>query len=182
MPQSKDSAEAWKSLLWRDPRTLEWPEIHGIASMDRLRGFDFSENLISGRERRKKGIRHHRFQIHYNHAGISFLLEDERHFLPATFSTPLFVHLVLKMILNIHSTLVMGRLDRYQGNIMTYVRASNNKLIDRAIRYIDLILKNKRIMLSYETLANILFETMEKTPTDQAIVLATVAEVERRYK
>jgi N-acetylmuramic acid 6-phosphate etherase len=84
------------------------------------------------------------------------------------------------MILNIHSTLVMGRLGRYEGNIMTYVRASNNKLIDRAIRYIDLILKNKNITLSYDDLAHILFEMIEKTPADHAIVLETVAEIERR--
>jgi N-acetylmuramic acid 6-phosphate etherase len=84
------------------------------------------------------------------------------------------------MILNTHSTLVMGRLGRYEGNIMTYVRASNNKLIDRAIRYIDLILRNKNITLSYEDLAQILFEMIEKTPVDHAIVLATVAEVESR--
>jgi N-acetylmuramic acid 6-phosphate etherase len=82
------------------------------------------------------------------------------------------------MILNTHSTLVMGRLGRYEGNIMTYVRASNNKLIDRAIRYIDLILKNKKISISYEDIARILFEMIEKTPVDQAIVLATVTEIE----
>ena len=98
----------------------------------------------------------------------------------APFKNPLFTHLLLKMILNTHSTLVMGRLGSYEGNIMTYVRASNNKLIDRAIRYIDLILKNKNITLSYDDLAHILFEMIEKTPVDHAIVLATVAEIERR--
>ncbi len=74
----------------------------------------------------------------------------------------------------------MGRLGRYEGNIMTYVRASNNKLIDRAIRYIDLILKNKNINLSYESIAYILFEMLEKTPVDKAIVLATVEEIIER--
>jgi N-acetylmuramic acid 6-phosphate etherase len=76
----------------------------------------------------------------------------------------------------------MGRLGRYQGNVMTYVRASNNKLIDRAIRYIDLLLKNKNITLSYSQLCHILFEMLEKTPGDQSIVLATAEEIERRYK
>ena len=74
----------------------------------------------------------------------------------------------------------MGRLGRYEGNIMTYVRASNNKLIDRAIRYIDLILKNKNIAHSYDEIAHVLFEMIDKTPVDHAIVLATVAEIERR--
>jgi N-acetylmuramic acid 6-phosphate etherase len=65
---------------------------------------------------------------------------------------------------------------------MTYVKASNNKLIDRAIRYIDLFLKNKNIDLPYSTIAHILFEMIEKTSPDQSIVLATVAEIEKRYK
>jgi N-acetylmuramic acid 6-phosphate etherase len=83
------------------------------------------------------------------------------------------------MILNTHSTLVMGRLGRYEGNVMTYLRASNNKLIDRAIRYIDMLLKNKNIILSYDELCHILFEMLEKTPADQSIIMATVSEVER---
>ena len=84
------------------------------------------------------------------------------------------------MILNIHSTLVMGRLRRYEGNVMTYVRASNNKLIDRAIRYIDLLLKHKKINIPYTDIAHILFEMIESTPPDQSIVLATVEEIVRR--
>jgi N-acetylmuramic acid 6-phosphate etherase len=76
----------------------------------------------------------------------------------------------------------MGRLGRYEGNVMTYVRASNNKLIDRAIRYIDMLLKNKNISLDYSELCHILFEMIEKTPSDQSIVLSTVAEIEKRYR
>jgi N-acetylmuramic acid 6-phosphate etherase len=76
----------------------------------------------------------------------------------------------------------MGRLGRYEGNVMTYVRASNNKLIDRAIRYIDLLLKRKEIIMTYSKLAYILFEMIERTPSDRSIVLATVEEIEKRYK
>ena len=180
MPDSINSREAWESLLWRAPRTLEWPDINGIASMKRLLGFDFSCELINRRVRILKQARHHNFKIHFNTSAIHFLLDDEQFSFMTPFKNPLFTHLLLKMILNTHSTLVMGRLGRYEGNIMTYVRASNNKLIDRAIRYIDLILKNKNITLSYEELAHILFEMIEKTPVDHAIVLATVAEIERR--
>ncbi len=77
----------------------------------------------------------------------------------------------------------MGRLGRYEGNVMTYVRASNNKLIDRSIRYIDLILRNKKISPSYDDIAHFLFEMVEKTPADQSIVLATVEEIKKsRYR
>jgi N-acetylmuramic acid 6-phosphate etherase len=182
IPESADSITAWESLLWRAPRTLEWQDINGIASMKRLIGFNFSSELLSRRERTLKHAVHHCFKIKSDQAAIHFRLDDEQYSLAFPFKNPLFRHLLLKMILNTHSTLVMGRLGRYEGNIMTYVRASNNKLIDRAIRYIDLILKNKKIIMSYEDLAHKLFEMIEKTPVDQAIVLSTVAEIEKQHQ
>jgi N-acetylmuramic acid 6-phosphate etherase len=181
MPESDISEEAWEKLLWRTPRTLEWPDINGIASRDRLLGFDFSSKVLSRREQHQKSKSQHRFKILDNQNGISFVMDDEIHFLGIPFSNSLFKHLVLKMILNTHSTLVMGRLGRYEGNVMTYVRASNNKLIDRAIRYIDMLLKSKNISLSYSQICYILFEMIEKTPIDKSIVLETVEVIKRRY-
>jgi N-acetylmuramic acid 6-phosphate etherase len=63
---------------------------------------------------------------------------------------------------------------------MTFLRASNNKLIDRAIRYIDMLLVNKNITLSYNEICQILFAMLEITPADQSIVMTTVSEIERR--
>lgn len=45
-------------------------------------------------------------------------------------------HSLLKIILNNLSTLIMGRMSRYESNIMTYVKPTNYKLIDRATRYV----------------------------------------------
>lgn len=177
MPGYKTCLDAWESLLWRKPRTLEWPDINGIASMKRLMGFDFSYNVLKRREAIKT---QHIFKILNTEDGISFRLDDNYFLLKTPFTSPIFKHLVLKMIMNTHSTLIMGRLGRYEGNVMTFLRASNNKLIDRAIRYIEMILKEKGISLSYEELCHILFMMLEKTPTDQSIVLATVSEVEKR--
>jgi N-acetylmuramic acid 6-phosphate etherase len=182
MPDCKSSGEAWEKLLWRSPRTLEWPEINGIASRERLLGFDFSRNVLPRRAAQPDSIKQHRFKISDYKGGINFTMEDENHFFQTPFTAPLFKHLVLKMILNTHSTLIMGRLGRYEGNVMTYLRASNNKLIDRAIRYIDLILQTKKISLTYSELAHAMFEMMEKTPADESIVLATVNEIESRSK
>jgi N-acetylmuramic acid 6-phosphate etherase len=180
LPHTEDSQTAWTSLLWRQPRTLEWPDISGIASRKRLLGFDFSKNVIKRRESLKKDIKQHSFKLYSSPDGISISLDNESSFIPAPFNIPLFTHLALKMIMNTHSTLIMGRLGRYEGNVMTYVRASNNKLIDRAIRYIDMILKNRNIILPYDQICHILFEMIEITPADSSIVLATVEEVEKR--
>jgi len=182
MPEYNTSMDAWNKLLWRSPRTLEWPDINGIASEERLLGFDFSRKVYSRREQNLKSIKQHRFKIFDTQRGINFELDDESHYFVTPFSAPLFKHLVLKMIMNTHSTLIMGRLGRYEGNVMTYLRASNNKLIDRAIRYIDLILKTNKISLTYSELAHVLFEMIEKTPADNSIVLATVNEIVRRDK
>jgi N-acetylmuramic acid 6-phosphate etherase len=181
MPQCLTSEDAWNKLLWRKPRTLEWPEINGIASGRRLFGFDFSTTVFSRREQQKKSIKQHRFQILNVPEGLLFHLENENFIFLTPFTTQVFKHLTLKMIMNIHSTLIMGRLGRYEGNVMTYLRASNNKLIDRSIRYIDMLIKNKNISLTYNELCHILFEMLEKTPADHSIVMATVEEIEKRY-
>ena len=81
------------------------------------------------------------------------------------------------MILNSHSTLVMGRLGRYEGNVMTWVRPSNNKLIDRTIRYVDLLLRRKGIACGYETIAQTCFDLMDSVPEDQSLVLAAVKQL-----
>ena len=182
MPDTPESEKAWERLLWRSPRTLEWEEINEIASGRRLLGFDFSSRVLSRRENHLRSNIQHRFKILSEKSGIKFQLGSESHFLVTPFSTPLFTHLVLKMILNTHSTLIMGMLGRYEGNVMTYVRASNNKLVDRAIRYIEMILKSKSIEIPYNELCYTLFEMLEKTPSDKSIVLATVEEIEKRNK
>jgi len=182
MPESENSEAAWESLLWRKPRTLEWPEISGIASGKRLLGFDFSAKVLNRRTKEGNPGTQHIFKIGKDNHGIKFSLENNLHVLSTLFSDPLCDHLVLKMILNIHSTLIMGRHGRYEGNVMTYVRASNNKLIDRAIRYIDLILKNNKINASYSEICHVLYEMLEKTPSDESIVLTTANEIQRRQK
>ena len=83
------------------------------------------------------------------------------------------------MLLNAHSTLVMGRLGRYDRNVMTWVRPSNNKLVDRAIRYTDLLLKTEGISLPYERLAEECFKTMASCGDDQSVVLETVERIKQ---
>ncbi len=79
------------------------------------------------------------------------------------------------MLLNAHSTLLMGRMGRYQSNIMTYVRPSNNKLIDRAIRYVQYLLRQRGIEIAYEEVCQALFRCREGLGQNEAIVLKTLA-------
>ncbi len=180
LPGSENSDRAWCDLLWRAPRTLEWDDINGIASYKRLLGFDFSSNVKARREIKKNNAVHHMFRVVSETGGIRLSIENIEHFIAMPFRNSLFRHLVLKMILNTHSTLIMGRLGRFEGNVMTWVRASNNKLIDRAIRYIDLLLKYKGISLSYKDLCYFLYEKLDTIKPDRAIVLETVAAIEKQ--
>jgi N-acetylmuramic acid 6-phosphate etherase len=87
--------------------------------------------------------------------------------------SPLHEHLLLKMLLNAHSTLVMGRLGRFESNVMTWVRPSNNKLIDRSIRYVEHLLGEKKP--SYEKICLELFRQIETLEDGESVVLKTVA-------
>lgn len=165
MPGAKDSATAWNSLLWRDPRPLHWPEIRGIASLERLLGFDFSA-------RRTKTHENHVFSISHNPEIIQFDFEGLRHGLDVSGLPLLAVHLILKMVLNAHSTLVMGRLGRFEGNVMTFVRPTNNKLVDRAVRYIRLLGKRDGAEISYEDAVHACFALFSGLPADQSVVMA----------
>ena len=139
IPSASTAEASWRHLLARDPRPLEWPDIHSKTTRDYLLSFDFGHGALDFRRQIPGAL--HVFEIgtagsrlRLNFAGI-----DERFDLPG--SLPLLDHLTLKLLLNMHSTLVMGRLGRFEGNLMTWVYPSNGKLIDRAARYTEILLR-----------------------------------------
>ena len=77
-------------------------------------------------------------------------------------------NLVLKLLLNYHSTVVMSRLGRVESNMMTWVRPSNGKLIDRATRYLVALTKNT---LSYNEALKIIIEQKSHLKPDESIIL-----------
>jgi N-acetylmuramic acid 6-phosphate etherase len=174
LPGAPDPASAWELLLGRNPRTLEWKEIGKRASRERLDGFDFSARLPARRALVNHAVSHQVFKITNREEDMIFNLESLSQTIPMKSVVSIDRHLVLKMLLNMHSTLVMGRLGRYESNIMTWVRPSNNKLIDRTIRYVDLLLKRKGIHASYEEIAAACFSVKGRTPLDHSLVLAVV--------
>ena len=175
-PDSRNAMEAWELLLGREPRTFLWKDVTNETSFDRLTGFDFSKGLIS--KRRSLGIKHEFFSIHQKEKGLLFTLGDLEYYLVIENNKPLILHIILKLILNTLSTLVMGKLGRFQGNLMTWVRPSNNKLIDRAIRYSQLLLKEKGIIVSYENIARACFITLEQEHWNRSLVMEIVKRVE----
>jgi N-acetylmuramic acid 6-phosphate etherase len=171
LPQAADSAAAWELLLRRPPRCLEWAQCRAVAGLETLLGFDISK---AARLHRASET-FNRFRLMHTPEGIAFQLGSLGHTLPTAGTPLLFRHLLLKLVLNTHSTLVMGRLGRYEGNLMTWVKPSNNKLIDRAVRYIRELhrLRTGR-EADYAATARTLYTVRETLGPDEAIVLKTL--------
>ena len=86
-------------------------------------------------------------------------------------------HILLKLILNNLSTCIMGRLSRYEGNVMTWVRPSNYKLIDRSIRYVQLMLEQHNQRYPYEHVAAVLFKLFPSTPSSDSLTIRVFNEL-----
>jgi N-acetylmuramic acid 6-phosphate etherase len=168
---SRSASQAWQQLLERSPRALEWPETRHLTGLKRFFGFDISE-CANGWLAKLEG-QQHQFVIELNTDQITFQLGDQQGQLTVP-DNELFQHLLLKLVINIHSTLVMGRLGRYQANLMTYVYPSNNKLIDRAIRYAGYLLNQQGIHYDYQTIGEALFDSLADIQPDQPAVLTLV--------
>jgi N-acetylmuramic acid 6-phosphate etherase len=68
----------------------------------------------------------------------------------------------------------MGRMNRFYGNMMVFVRPTNNKLIDRSIRYIRLLLEDDGLSpLTYEDVCLALFQEFEESRADEPVVIRT---------
>jgi N-acetylmuramic acid 6-phosphate etherase len=189
----------------RTPRALEgdfWKVKENETNFKKVYGYEFSQNMI----RKRKNL------LFKSEANINFLeilknsnstvhfkmfsecgdfeILDQIEFGGFSFGR-LEEHTILKLILNTHSTLVMGRMDRYSSNIMTFVKASNNKLIDRAIRNVRCLLDqhnsdvaNTKISkeVSYRDICYFLFWQLEDNKNDEAIVLRTFYKIIDYFK
>lgn len=178
-PAHADAPAAWRALLHREPRPVEWPEIKATTGRSVLMGYDFSRQLPELRRKRTKQALHHVFRIDGHAGALTFQLDNLHHTL--TFPVSPFplgmveTHLILKMLLNTHSTLIMGRMGRYVDNLMTWVRAANNKLIDRAIRYIRILLASRmESPPDYATVCRALFKIMSRLKPGEPVVLKTM--------
>ena len=163
---------AWQELLQREPHCLDWDGKNQL-SYHYLKRFDFSEEAFANRMAlTDKKI--HRFFIEDEKGFVQLKIEDCCEY-KVNFSSDLALHrhTLLKMLLNIHSTLVMGKLRRYKNNLMTWVKPSNGKLIDRASRYVQHLLEYEGRQLNYDEVVHSLFENMERIKATDSIVLET---------
>lgn len=170
IPDAQTSGHAWSELLWRKPRPLEWSELGGKIDLTKIMGFDIS---AQGLKNRNLHIPTEDFSITYDDGKVLFKCQKEE----AVFhwgEEPLFNHLMVKMLLNAHSTLIMGLLNRYEGNVMTWVRPSNNKLIDRAARYVEQLLKLQGKTATYEEIVQKIFEEVEVAHENEPVVMKVV--------
>jgi N-acetylmuramic acid 6-phosphate etherase len=133
LPGAPDSETAWEILLRRPPRTLEWADLDGVASLKHLMGHDISSRAQDWRSGRHAGRKQYPYLVHG--AGVILEFAGLSHSLDLKDRPLLLKHLLIKTCLNLQSTLVMGRLGLFESNLMTRVKPSNYKLIDRAARH-----------------------------------------------
>lgn len=159
---ARDSGDAWRTILEREPRPLSWPQLAGRFDRRVVLGFDFSQACEARRAKALQPARQYVYSVRSDGPHLVLELGPER----AVFSRPtslLAEHLLLKCALNISSTLVMGRIGRFRRNLMLYVKSSNNKLVDRSIRYVQTLLAEDGLtQFSYEDVAHALFEVLEE--------------------
>jgi N-acetylmuramic acid 6-phosphate etherase len=174
LPHVEGVEAAWHALLRRAPRPLSWPDFATIAGRERLLGFDFSSRLPALRQVLLPGRDHRQFAIQRAGGAMCFDFAGVRQALDVGELDLLDEHILLKLLLNMHSTLVMGRLGRYHGNLMTWVRPSNYKLIDRSVRYVQHLLAEAGIHEhSYEEIVRQCFAEMAALGDNEPVVLRT---------
>jgi N-acetylmuramic acid 6-phosphate etherase len=173
LEDGRSAADAWTRLMNRVPRALDWPEVDPRTGLDYLRRFDFSAQAPAKRRRQLPYSDHVEFRVaRSDSGGIALGLQDQKHEVPTGGMPGLLQHLLLKQMLNIHSTLVMGRLGRYEGNLMTWVSPTNGKLVDRAARYVGHLLDAAgRAKPGYADIVRQLFAEMEGMPPGEPVVL-----------
>ncbi len=175
IPGTRTPEEAWRAILGRAPRALDWDGFAARYGSAALRGFDFSEGVEARRAAASGAAAAPmaRYEIRGDDQAIEFRFDGAT----ARFErgpSPLGEHLLLKLLLNAASTLVMGRLGRFDGNLMLWVKSSNNKLVDRSVRYVQsLLAKMGARVPSYDEIVLELFFVLETLEPGEPAVLKT---------
>lgn len=161
--------QAWEVLLQRRPRCLNEKTLPK-TTLSYLEGFDLSEQGLRQYKRSARALK--MLRITWNEDVLAFYFDEQEILLDVKGLGAIEIQLLLRLILVNHSTLVMGRLGYYHGNLMTSVRPANFKLIDRAIRFILYLAQNEAGQsLTYEDVAHALFEALPTLKEGESIVM-----------
>ena len=169
---------AWQMLFGKVPTCLGWEDFPA-TDMVYINGFDLSRNSLRANgsylpnKQHILSLKPHDERMDITLDGVSISFELPNDILCKT--------IIYKLLLNSHSTLMMGRLGYFSGNMMLSLKPSNFKLIDRAIRYSQFII-NKTLDLSYHEVAELVFKEIEKLQPGQSIVKQVVDQAYCRYK
>lgn len=187
IPDAHTPLESWRRILGRTPIGLEWPELVSPLDLNAILEFDFGREAMIKRAERvhPKPQVSLRLDGHHKTGELEFKSSDfYLRMKSALLMDPLAEQLLVKLLLNTLSLLVMGRLDRYEGNVMTWVRASNGKLIDRTLRYLERLIEQRglypeaRLRPSREKLARMIFETQPTLKPDEPLILTLLKKLE----
>jgi N-acetylmuramic acid 6-phosphate etherase len=175
IPDARTAQESWNRILNRDPIGLGWEGFEDKLGTASILEFDFGRSALEARARRIHPSSQDRIQIETDpRAG---LLEFKIAKQSGSLRTPLLSdpwgeQLLVKLLLNTLSLVVMGRMGRYEGNVMTWVRASNGKLIDRTLRYLDRLIGQRGLPHpGRQELAERVFRAQSDAHPDEAVIL-----------
>jgi N-acetylmuramic acid 6-phosphate etherase len=174
IPSTNTALASWEFLLSHGPRALNWEEVNSKTTDRYLHQFDFSQACAEARAQRIQPAKQRHFEVLHKNNQLYFSFDGVVQSWQLSERGPFYDHLLLKMLLNSHSTLMMGRLGRYVNNIMTWVKPTNNKLIDRAARYVlYLLAENQQTGVTYEQVIYELFQQMESMNCAESLVNRT---------
>ncbi len=164
---------AWKALLLRAPR----------AASPRLLGFDLSQDVMLYLRQLKSPLQMLDLALSAQPQRLSFRFGQQQIDLSLGDLSMIEMQFLLRLILVNHSTLMMGRLGYYQGNLMTHVKPANAKLRDRAIRYVlALYQQDTGEVLPYAVVSETLTRMLPVLKPQESIVLKVVAALKIAYR
>ncbi len=182
IPSASTALDSWKRILNRAPIGLEWDELRGRLGFQSILDFNFGVDALTTRAKRVAPQKQNIISI--DRVENENLIQATTHLFTTSLhcsliQQPLLEQVLIKVLLNTLSLMVMGRLSRYEGNVMTWVRASNGKLIDRTLRYVEYLITKRGLKpIPRDELIKEIFLLQPILKPDEAMILKILADLE----
>lgn len=179
IPSASDKNEAWLNLIGRPPKALAW-DSDPRTGKEYLESFDFSRQAVENREERLDFKRQYLFEIFYKNQNLHWSLAGLEEDWEVSISSSIGVNTLLKLLLNTHSTLLMGKMGRYKSNVMTWVKPTNGKLVDRAARYVQYLLKEGNQEADYLDIVHLIYKCKDEALNQTPVVIRVLEEIRKK--